>query len=329
MPKRFPPRVRAYDGAGNLSATPSSSAFTYNDAGQWTAEGSESFAYAGSSQDQVLSDGSATGITYGIAGQDGQPWVQSYTPTGYAADYVLRDQQGNPLGYVQGGASYALATDNLGSVTSVISAAGTTVASYTYDPYGHGNAPTGADAADNLIRYTGALQDTSSNYTHLGDRWYNPVTDNFTTQDANSYLASPANGNRYAYAADNPANNTDPTGECYIVTCLGVEADFIVGGAVTGAAIGEPRPASEEAKCSIQKNAQLQLVLVRHSAVHGVVSSVAPRGIQNSTARCGSYASGGLRLRSISKLPIAPGRDNGQISSSRSPFMSASTERRR
>ena len=25
------------------------------------------------------------------------------------------------------------------------------------------------------------------------------------------YLDNPANGNRYAYAADNPTNNTDPT----------------------------------------------------------------------------------------------------------------------
>jgi RHS repeat-associated protein len=206
-----------YDGAGNLATTPSGGdTLTYNDAGQWTAAtattGTENFTYAGSSQDQVLSDGSATGITYGIAGQDGQPWIQSYTPAGSATDYVIRDQQGDPLGYVQGGASSAFATDNIGSVTSVIGTAGTVEAGYTYDPYGHGNTPTGADAADNLLQYTGALQDTDSNYTHLGDRWYNPVTDNFTTQDANSYLASPANGNRYAYAADNPANYTDPTG---------------------------------------------------------------------------------------------------------------------
>ena len=228
-----------YDGAGNLATTPSSGdTLTYNDAGQWTAAtattGTENFTYAGSSQDQVLSDGSATGITYGLAGQYGQPWVQSYTPAGSSADYVIRDQQGDPLGYVQGGASYALATDNIGSVTNVIGAAGTTVASYTYDPYGHGNTPTGADAADNLIRYTGALQDTSSNYTHLGDRWYNPVTDNFTTQDANSLLANPANGNRYAYAADNPANNIDPTGHG-IWGCIG----SVVGGvSAVGALVG-------------------------------------------------------------------------------------------
>jgi RHS repeat-associated protein len=53
---------------------------------------------------------------------------------------------------------------------------------------------------------------SASNYSPFGFRWYNPVTAFFATQDTSSYLASPANGNRYAYAADNPTNNIDPTG---------------------------------------------------------------------------------------------------------------------
>ena len=150
--------------------------------GRQTAQ--ETIAYTGGAQDEVLSDKSATAITYGLNGQDGQPAIQSYTPAGSAADYVIRDQQGDPLGYVQSGAGYAFATDNLGSVANVTSAAGTTVAAYTYDPYGHGGTPTGPDASQNLLQYTGALLDTaSSNYLHLGDRWYNPVTANFSSQD--------------------------------------------------------------------------------------------------------------------------------------------------
>jgi hypothetical protein len=74
-------------------------------------------------QNQVLSDGSASAITCGLAGQDGEPWVQSYTPAGSAADYVIRDQEGDPPGYVNNGTTYAYATDN--------------PANYT-DPTGHG-----------------------------------------------------------------------------------------------------------------------------------------------------------------------------------------------
>ena len=211
-----------YDGAGNMTASTINGTQAYNDAGQMTSasnaggHGTENFSYAGPTQDQVLSDGSAAGITYGLAGQASQPWVQSYTPAGTAADYVIHDQQGTPLGYIQSGSSYGFATDNLGSVTSVINTCGCVAASYTYDPYGNLTTKTGPNAASNLIQYTGQLADTGTGattlYTHDGNRWYSPNTGNFTTQDTSNYLDDPANGNRYAYASDNPANYTDPTG---------------------------------------------------------------------------------------------------------------------
>ena len=150
--------------------------------------------------------------------------MQGYAPacrdeaftSGQAIDYVIRDQQGDPLGYVQDGAGHAYATDDLGSVTSVISTAGTVTAAYAYDPYGHLAATTGTGTTDNLIGYTGALDDPASTLLHLGDRWYNPAAGAFTSQDTNSYLDNPTDGNRYAYAADNPVNNTDPTGQSLI-----------------------------------------------------------------------------------------------------------------
>ena len=212
-----------YDSAGNMNVSNINGNQAYNDAGQMTSasnangHGTENFTYAGATQDQVLSDGSATAITYGLAGQDGQPWIQSYTPAGAAADYVIHDQQGTPLGYVQSGTAYAFATDNLGSVTSVTGSNGTTEATYAYDPYGNQTTHSGTDASDNLIGYTGQLSDTSTGastlYVHDGDRWYSPNTGSFTTQDTNSYLDNPENGNRYAYASDNPANYVDPTGQ--------------------------------------------------------------------------------------------------------------------
>jgi RHS repeat-associated protein len=214
----------AYDGAGNLTTAPGNGTLSYNDADQLTTvsnaggNGIENLAYAGAGQDQVLSDGTATGITYGLASQDGQPWVQSYT-TGGTTDYVLHDQQGTPLGYVRNGVAYAYVADNLGSITAIVDQCGCTSATYSYDPYGNLISETGTQDNDNLLRYTGALTDIASDgsaastgYAHLGDRWYVPVTGAFTSEDSQSYLADPANGNRYAYAADNPTNNTDPTG---------------------------------------------------------------------------------------------------------------------
>jgi RHS repeat-associated protein len=234
----------AYDGTGNLTTSPANGTLSYNDASQLTTasnaggHGAESFTYAGATQDQVLSDGSATGITYGLAGQDGQPQIQSYT-TGGTADYVVRDQNGTPLGMIRSGTAYAFVTDNLGSITNLISSCGCTSATYTYDPYGNQTSETGAQDNSNLLGYTGALTDrtaTSTSYLHLGSRWYAPATGAFTTQDTSAYLTSPANGNRYAYAADNPANNTDPTGQS---SCSSSIVDYAtLGGFLTGTGEG-------------------------------------------------------------------------------------------
>ena len=134
----------AYDGDGNLTTDPANGTLTYNDAGQLVAasaagggsgSGSESISYAGASQDQPLSDGSATGITYGQAGQGGQPSVDSYS-SGGGTNYIIRDQQGDPLGMVRGSTSYMFVTDNVGSVTAIVDYCGCTDATYAYTPYG-------------------------------------------------------------------------------------------------------------------------------------------------------------------------------------------------
>jgi RHS repeat-associated protein len=246
-----------YDGAGDLTADPANGSLTYNDAGQLISasaasgggagSGAETFTYAGATQDEPLSDGSATAITYGLAGQEGVPAVDSYT-TGGAANYVIRDQQGDPLGMTRGGTSYIFLTDNIGSVTTIAGTCGCSDASYSYTPYGTLAAKSagsgGSLVTENLIGYTGTLTDAftagSTGYVHDGSRWYNPSTGGFTSQDPNSYLADPADGNRYAYAADNPANYTDPTGQSVFDAVIGViaAAAFVFGTVVAIAAAG-------------------------------------------------------------------------------------------
>jgi RHS repeat-associated protein len=151
-----------------------------------------------------------------------------------ATENIIRDQQGASLGVISGGKSYIYLTANSGSVLTLVGSDG----AYAWTPYealaaksaGSG----GSLVTQNLIRYTGALTDTytsgSTGYVHDGAGWYNPATGIFTGQDSNSYLANPANGNRYAYAADNPANNTDPTGMCSgFVGCLEAVAGYALG----------------------------------------------------------------------------------------------------
>jgi len=209
----------------------------------------ETIAYAGAGQNQPLTDGSATGITYGLADQYGQPWVDSYTTAG-TTDYIIRDQQGDPLGIISAGHSYMYLTDNSGSITGITGSCGCSDASYAYTPYGalasKSAGSGGTLVTSNLLGYTGALTDAfaagSTGYVHDGARWYNPKTGAFAGQDTSSYLASPANGNRYAYAGDNPANSIDPTGDDAIDSGLKVGA-FVAGavittGCIAGGAVG-------------------------------------------------------------------------------------------
>jgi RHS repeat-associated protein len=242
----------SYDADGSLTATPHTGAITYNDAEQTTGTATspstnpETFTYAGAGQDQVLSDGSTASTIYGLSGIGGKPWVQSYTPANAGkAVYILHDQQGTPLGYISAGKDFAFLTDNLGSVTGIAATSGTTVASYSYDPYGQVT-----DGGE--IGYTGALADpfdgqddsagiAANNWDHFGDRWYNPATGSFTTTDPQTTLGNASNGNAYAYAADNPANYTDPTGQdIWGDIAAGVLTAAGTAGAVVGVAVSLP-----------------------------------------------------------------------------------------
>jgi RHS repeat-associated protein len=69
-------------------------------------------------------------------------------------------------------------------------------------------------------------------YIHDGDRWYNPATTAFTTTDPITQLDNPANANPYLYAADNPANNIDPTGQwswSYFIAGAGILGAAVIG----------------------------------------------------------------------------------------------------
>ena len=90
---------------------------------------------------------------------------------------------------------------------------------------------------------------TIKNYVHDGARWYNTITGNFTSQDTSSYLDNPANGNRYAYAADSPLNNIDPTGQNSILNDVIGGVAGLVAGTTAAFLTGNPLIVAAAAGC--------------------------------------------------------------------------------
>lgn len=157
-----------------------------------------------------------------------------------------RDPQGQPLAMRDlNGQEEFFVTDNQGSVLDLLwQTDGGIVDAYHYSP-------TGARTIDQNtvpqpLGYLGAETNYSTGLVHLGARFYDPSLLAFTQTDPKTHNSSPAQDNPYAYAGDDPTNNTDVSGELsfslsgcigFIVSACGsVSADtsghFGVGGSV-------------------------------------------------------------------------------------------------
>ncbi|WP_345075398.1 RHS repeat-associated core domain-containing protein, partial [Paeniglutamicibacter cryotolerans] len=79
-------------------------------------------------------------------------------------------------------------------------------------------------------------QDRTTGWVKYGARWYNPAIGRWTQQDTLDAPLDPANANRYAYAANDPTNNNDPTGRD-VGGCIGGVATTISGYATFGAGL--------------------------------------------------------------------------------------------
>jgi RHS repeat-associated protein len=240
----------AYDGAGNLTATPTAS-YTYNAAEQMTQAVTggvtSTYTYAGASQSEVLSEtrgGSSpisTKLVYGRTGANGQPEIEQYSINGNQA-YVFDDPTtGQPLGIVTSAdQACMLVFDGTDNPVGLLSNSATVSFTYKYDPWGVQTLTaggTGNGAGQNPYAFHGGIKDPGSGLVKFGLRWYNPVTGTWTQQDTLDSPLDPANANRYAYAGDDPVNNIDPSGQ-YLSACTTQAINLAIGAIVLGIGYG-------------------------------------------------------------------------------------------
>ena len=97
-------------------------------------------------------------------------------------------------------------TDALGSTLSLTDGSGSTLASYTYEPFG--NTTTSGSSAS-TYQYTGREND-GSGIDFYRARYYNPALGRFISEDPLGFAGS--GPNFYAYAGNDPISFSDPLG---------------------------------------------------------------------------------------------------------------------
>lgn len=210
-----------YDADGNLTKSLSSSptlfSLTYSGADTTTSitptgQPADLLAYAGSTQDERVSQSkpSATSYANGLG-------IQSQT-VGTSTSYFERDPSGTLISQYTSSGEYYYFTDNIGSVLALVDTTGAQVAAYTYDPYG-GHATVAAASSPNTniananpYRYAGVYFDSTTGLYAMGARYYDPTLNRFTQLDPQSHLLDLRQGDSYGYAGDDPVNAQDPSG---------------------------------------------------------------------------------------------------------------------
>jgi len=224
-----------YDRADRLTAA-GALAVTVNANGNLTAKGPDTFTYDAANRLVSATVAGAT-ETYAYDG-DGRrfsrqvganPAIRYVSEGSGDLATVLSDGSrkyvyGLGLAYAVSGTSLEVYhTDRLGSVRALTDAAGTTVATYRSDDWGR---PAGSSGSSSQpFGFTGEPRDVTG-LTYLRTRYYDPDVGHFLSRDTwPGVPAAAQTQNRYAYVANNPVTERDPTGR-FVDTFL--DAAFIV-----------------------------------------------------------------------------------------------------
>ncbi|WP_181419743.1 RHS repeat-associated core domain-containing protein [Arthrobacter psychrolactophilus] len=244
-----------FDGSGNLTADPAGS-YSYNAAQQMTsvtkAGTTYTRSYAGSGQNELLvqqNPGANFEFTYGRSDANGQPTIEQIKRNNSTA-YIEHDPvTGEPLMLrTSSGMQSLYIFDGTGNPAALVTSDAYEAFAYNYDPFGVPTLTTdsgGNGQPQNPYLFKQGTQDRTTGWLKYGARYYNPTTGRWTQQDTLDTPLNPANANRYAYAANNPINFSDPTGnitgECFgalvgFVSAFGLFAVSAVGATVGTAA---------------------------------------------------------------------------------------------
>jgi RHS repeat-associated protein len=189
----------AYDTRGNrVTVTPPSGGPTtlaYDQANRLVGYGATAtYAYNGDGlrMSKTIS-GSTTQFLWDVAGPLPLLLKDGFVQYVYGAG-------GSPLEQISGSTVLWLQHDQLGSTRLVTDGAGSSKATYSFDPYGNLTASTGT--ITNPFRFAGEYRDAESGLLYLRARYYDPSTGQFISRDPITATTRAP----YSYSANNPLN---------------------------------------------------------------------------------------------------------------------------
>ena len=228
-------------------------AYTWDDNGNLTARGGDSFSW--DYEDRMTSatvNSVTTNFVYRGDGLRDSRSVSGGATTTFTWDIasglpvVLDD--GNQYVYgagltsmKQGGNWYYYLADGLGSTMAVVDSSGVSQKSYTYDVYGEAT-PTGALA--NEFDFAGQQTD-GTGLQYLRARYYDPETGTFLSREPMADLPN-WTGAYHGYSNGRPVSMSDPSG---LIPCMDTEGPC--GGGVPNARVAPPSCPPEYPACEL------------------------------------------------------------------------------
>jgi RHS repeat-associated protein len=139
--------------------------------------------------------------------------VRTYTHGGSGTPVALHSS-------LAGGGVKYLFNDPNGTATLSMDTTTQQVARQQYTPYGQPRASANTTTwPDPTHSYLGKPQDTTTGYTDVGARKYDPTLGRFISADPLLQPTSPQSLGGYTYAGDNPVTTSDPSGLCPEIDC--------------------------------------------------------------------------------------------------------------
>ena len=152
---------------------------------------------------------------------NGTETLYAYGPEGFAAQQSFAGDTPQDVQYPL--------LDGLGSVRHLTDGSGTIILSRGYDAFGAIRYTAGT--AQTALGFTGERMGAVDGTIYLHARHYSPALGRFLQRDAfEGFAARPQSLNRYAYAENNPARFTDPSGHCPF--CLAIAAGAVIGAGI-------------------------------------------------------------------------------------------------